>query len=120
MKRICSRRSNLIVNINKGKDWFKERGYPEEIVNKEANRALESSISISNSKSKKNTQGDREKGIPLMVTYYPFLCHLSETINVLETVDKSVKMLCKQTLSKIFWTKRFIRLTTDLYVMINV
>ena len=35
MKRICSRRSDLIVNINKIKHWFRERGYPEEIVNKE-------------------------------------------------------------------------------------
>ena len=47
MKRICSRRSNLIVSINKLKNWFKERGYPEEIVNKETKRALESSIGSS-------------------------------------------------------------------------
>ena len=64
MKRICSRRSDFIVNKNKLKDWFRERGYPEEIVNKETKRALESSISSSNNKSKKNTQGDRQKGIP--------------------------------------------------------
>ena len=56
MKRICSRRSDPIVNINKLKDWFREWGYPEEIVNKETKRALESSISSSNNKSKKNTQ----------------------------------------------------------------
>ena len=31
MKIICSRRSDVIVNINKLKDWFRERGYPEEI-----------------------------------------------------------------------------------------
>ena len=55
MKRICSRRSDRIVNINKLKDWFRERGYPKEIVNKETKRALESSISSSNDKSKKNT-----------------------------------------------------------------
>ena len=35
MKRICFTRSDLIVNINKRKDWFIERGYPEKIVNKE-------------------------------------------------------------------------------------
>ena len=80
MKRICSRRSDLIVNINTLKDWFRERGYPEEIVNKETKRALESSISSSNNKSKTNTQGDRQKGIPLAVTYNPFLCHLGQTI----------------------------------------
>ena len=62
MKRICSRRSDLIVSINKLKGWFRERGYPEEIVNKETKGALESSINSSNNKSKKNTQGDRQKG----------------------------------------------------------
>ena len=41
MKRICSRRSDLIVIINKLEDWFREKGYPEEIVNKETKRALE-------------------------------------------------------------------------------
>ena len=80
MKIICSRRSDLIVNISKHKDWFRERSYPEEMVNKETKRALESSIGSSNNKSKKNTQGDREEGIPLAVTYNPFLCHLGQTI----------------------------------------
>ena len=59
MKRICSRRSDLIVHINKLKDWFRERGYPEEIVNKEKKRALESSIGSSNNKTKKITRDDR-------------------------------------------------------------
>ena len=68
MKRICSTRSDLIVNINKLRDWFREGGYPEEIVNKETKRALESSISSFNNTSKKNTEGDRQKGIPLVGT----------------------------------------------------
>ena len=80
MKRIWSRRSALIVNINKFKDWFRERGYPEEIVNKEAKGALESSINSSNNKSKKNAQGNRQKGITLLVTFNPFLCHLGQII----------------------------------------
>ena len=80
MKRTCSRRSDIIVNINKLKDWYRERGYPKEIVNKETKRALESSICSSNNKSKKNTQGDRQKGIPLVVTFNPFLCHQGQTI----------------------------------------
>ena len=50
----------MIVHLNKLTDWFRERGYPEEIGNKETKRALESSISSSNNKSKKNTQGDRQ------------------------------------------------------------
>ena len=72
MKRICSGRSDLIVNLNKLKDWFRESGHTEKIVNKETKRALESSISSSNNKSKKNTRGDRQKGIPSVVTYLTF------------------------------------------------
>ena len=34
MERICSRRSGLNVDINKLKNWFRERSYPKEIVNK--------------------------------------------------------------------------------------
>ena len=80
MKRIRSRRSELIVNINKLKDCFRERVHPEEIVNKETKRALESSIGSFNNRSKKITQDDRQKGIPLLVTFNPFLCHLGQTI----------------------------------------
>ena len=61
MKRICSRKSDLIVNINKVQNWFREGGYPEEILNKETKRVLESSIGSSNNKSKKITQDDRQK-----------------------------------------------------------
>ena len=35
MRRICSEKSDLVANIGKLKDWFKERGYPEDLVNKE-------------------------------------------------------------------------------------
>ena len=80
MKSICSRRSYLIFNINKLKGWFTERGYREEIFKKETKRALKSSIVSSNNKSKNITQDDRQKGIPLVVTYNLFLCHLGQTI----------------------------------------
>ena len=80
MKRLCSRRSDLIVNINKLKDWFRERGYPEEKVNKETKRALKSSIASFNNRSKKITQDDRQKRIPLVATYNPFLYNLGQTI----------------------------------------
>ena len=59
---------------------MRERGYPNEIVNKETKRALEFSISSSNNKSKKNTQGNRQKGIPSVVAYNPFLCHLGQNV----------------------------------------
>ena len=80
MKRVGSRRRDLIVNINKLEDWLRERGYPEEIVDKEKKRALESSIGNFNNRSKNITRGDRQKGIQLVVTFNPFLCHLGQTI----------------------------------------
>ena len=33
MKRICSKKSDLLPNVGKLKDWFKEKGYPEDMVN---------------------------------------------------------------------------------------
>ena len=80
MKRICSRRNNLTVYTNKLNDWCRERSYLEEIVNKETKRSLDPYISSFDNKSKKNTLGDRQKGIFSVVTYNPFLCHLSKTI----------------------------------------
>ena len=41
MSRICPNKSDLVGNIGKLKDWFKERGYPENMVNRETKRALE-------------------------------------------------------------------------------
>ena len=42
MRRICSKKSDLVANIGKLKDRFKERGYPEDMVNKETKMTLES------------------------------------------------------------------------------
>ena len=44
MRRIYSKKSDLVANVRKLKDWFKERGYPEDMVNKETKRALESPL----------------------------------------------------------------------------
>ena len=33
MKRIYSKKSDLLPNVGKLKDWFKEKGYPEDMVN---------------------------------------------------------------------------------------
>ena len=40
IRRIYSKKSDLVANIRKPKDWFKERGYPEDMFNKETKRAL--------------------------------------------------------------------------------
>ena len=42
MRRICSKKSDLVANVRKLKDWLKEKGYPQGVVNKETKRALES------------------------------------------------------------------------------
>ena len=102
MKRICSRRSDLIVNINKLKDWFRESDYPEEIVNKETKRALESSIGSFNNRSKKITQDGRQNGIPLVVTYNPFLCHLGQTIR------KNIFLLYQDEVKRVFTLAPFV------------
>ena len=34
MRRIGSKESDLVANVRNLKDWFKERGYPEDMVNK--------------------------------------------------------------------------------------
>ena len=63
MRRICSKKSDLVVNIGKLKDWFNERGYPEDIVNKEAKRPLESP-----SLGRSSVSGNCGTGVPLVVT----------------------------------------------------
>ena len=40
MKRICSKKSDRVANVGKLKNWFKERGYPEDMINKETKRDL--------------------------------------------------------------------------------
>ena len=41
MRRICSKKSDLVANVGKLKGWFKERGYPEDMVKKETKKAFE-------------------------------------------------------------------------------
>ena len=41
MRRTCPKRGDLVANVEKLKDWFSESGYPQDIVNKDTNRALE-------------------------------------------------------------------------------
>ena len=41
MRRICSKRSDLVANVRKLKHWLRERGNPEDMVNKKTKRAPE-------------------------------------------------------------------------------
>ena len=65
------------INLRIG---LEKLGCPDKLVNKETKQAKKSFVRSSNNKSKKNIQGDRQKGLPLMVTYNPFLSHLGQTI----------------------------------------
>ena len=53
MRRICFRRIDQVANVKKLKDWFRERGYTEDLVNK-------------------GTRG------PLKILYFVALKHLEE------------------------------------------
>ena len=54
MRRICSKKSDLVTNIGKLKDWFKEKGYSDNMVNKKTKRVLES-LSLVRSKTSQVT-----------------------------------------------------------------
>ena len=41
MRRICFKRSDLVANVRKLKHWLRERGNPEDMVNKKTKRAPE-------------------------------------------------------------------------------
>ena len=51
---------------------------------------------------------------------YPAEERLVRSRKCLRNVFKFVKMLWEQTPSKVLWTKRFLRLITDLHVLLNV
>ena len=80
MRRICCKKSDLVANIGKLKDWFKERGYPEDMVNKETKRALESPSLGCSKTSEKSVSGNFGTGVPLAVNYNSALCCLGQVI----------------------------------------
>ena len=80
MRRICSKKNNLVAIIGKLMDWFKERGYPEDMVNKETKRALESPSLGRSKTSERSVSGNCGKGVPLVVNYNPILCRLGQVI----------------------------------------
>ena len=79
MRRICSKKSDLVANIGKLKDWFKERGYPEDMVNKETKRALESPLLGRSETSERSVSGNGGAGVPLVVQSYPLSFRASYT-----------------------------------------
>ena len=67
MKRICSTRSDLVTNIKKLKDQFREIGYPEDMVNKETKRALQTPSLGRCKTSERSVPGNGGIEVPLVV-----------------------------------------------------
>ena len=80
MRRICFKRSNLVANVEKLKHWFRERGYLEDMVNKDTKRSLETpSLGCSKiSEISVLANGGIEE--PLVINYSLFLCRLGLVI----------------------------------------
>ena len=75
MRRIRSKSSDLVANVKKLMDCFREWGYSEDMVNKETKRGLETpSLGCSKISEKSGT------GVPLMVNYNLFLSRLGQVI----------------------------------------
>ena len=81
MRRICSKKSDLVANIRNLKDWFKERGYPEDMVNREIKRSLESRSLDRSLTSETNVSGNCGTRVTLVVNYNPVLCRLGQVIH---------------------------------------
>ena len=80
VRRICSEKSDLVANFGKRKDWFKERDYQEDMVNKETKRALESPSLDHSKTSERRVSGNCGTGVPLVVNYNPILCRLGQVL----------------------------------------
>ena len=80
MRRICSKKGDLVANLRKLKDWFKERGYPEDMVNKKTERALESPSLGQSKASERSALGNDRTEVPLVVNCNPILCRLGQVI----------------------------------------
>ena len=74
LKRTCSEKNDLDSNAENLKEWFRERGYPEQLIKSQVTRAFQSASNNSANNSKQETS------IPLVTTYYPRLKGLSSLI----------------------------------------
>ena len=74
IKRLCSSESDLSRHLEEMRGWFCERGYPEDIVDKQFARI--NVIGGGNGKIKSKER----KGIPFVVTYHPCLANLNNIL----------------------------------------
>ena len=81
MRRIYSKKSVLVANVGKLKGWFKERGYPQDMVNKETKSALESPSLGRSKTSERSVSGNGRTVVPLVVYCNPVLSCLGQVIH---------------------------------------
>ena len=75
LKRICSE-NDLDSNVENLKEWFRKRGYPEQLIKNQVARAFQSA----RSNSANNSKREKETGIPIVITYHTRLKDLSSLI----------------------------------------
>ena len=80
MIKICSKKKDIVANVTKPKDWFKERGYPENMFNKETETALENPSLGRSKTSERNILGNGGTGLSLVVNDNPILRCLGQVI----------------------------------------
>ena len=76
LKRICFEKRDLDSNVENLSEWFRKRGYPEQLIKNQVARALQSASNNSANRSKQ----EKETGIPLVTTYHPRLKDLSSLV----------------------------------------
>ena len=76
IKRICSERENLSLRTEQLKYHLSRRGYSEQLLDSEINRAINTSTDSSSSRSNRRNSNR----VPLVVTYHPNLPRLEKTI----------------------------------------
>ena len=64
------------MTVENLKEWFRKRGYPEQLIKNQVTRAFQSARNNSSNNSKR----EKETGIPLVTTYHPRLKDLSSLI----------------------------------------
>ena len=74
IKRLCSDSKDCETHLKNLKKWFHDRGYPENIIDNQLKR-----VKYENREEllRPKERGNKNIGIPFIVTYHPQIKHLS-------------------------------------------
>ena len=76
LRRICSEQDNLVMRSQELKHYLMKRGYPEQLLDTEIHRAINTPREDS---LLRGNRGRKEQRIPLVVTYHPSMNFLART-----------------------------------------